>query len=782
MYTRKVQELLGKESVYLSTPIIDMQKNRSGSYDLFSSGKTAVGQDYDHVIFACHPPTTQKIVENVTKGTDVSKLLSDIGYSDNTIYVHSDAKLMPKRRHAWASWNCLGKSELIATPKQAKEKKGEAMEGSESGFGAKLVNGTATNGHHHSSPQEKENPMKAVFVTYWLNRLQNLTSDLDYFVSLNPHSKPDESLIHHTLSLAHPQFTTTTLEARAKLFEQYQGKNNLWYCGAWAGYGFHEDGCRSGFTVATEICQTPLPWASDETPVLPPPDLVKSFQKSMYRRCHDFVTRDLPVAMCRPWIHYFLNQAIQHGKLVLKFNDGSTEEFGDGTPTKYDIGTVTLRIYDLWFYVKTALEYDLGLARSYMAGHYVVEKEEKMEQVDEELRPASGEVTQALGDASGLTRLFLLVIANRDRSDLYVHRKAGRGGLSNPLTNASGLMLSKIGSLWNFLKFKLTMNNSEHGGSLKNIHAHYDLSNDLFLTFLDKETYMYSSAIYDAVLKEGRLSYEGSLEQAQWRKLDTLLHRAQINKPGMKFLDIGFGWGGLSLLAAKKYGCEVTGITLSVEQKALAEERVRAAGLEDKISFEVVDYRTFARRPENRGRFDRIVSCEMIEAVGHDHLGDFFWACEQLLHPDGVLVMEAITTPEMRYETYLNSTDFINTIIFPGGCCPSLHALVDAAYRNSCLTLEHVSNIGLHYAKTLREWRQRFNAEVGQVRKLGFDDVFLRVWNYYFTYCEAGFVSQTVHCTILVWSRAGCQALQPLAITENVTQHITKEQAEKWTE
>jgi len=247
-------------------------------------------------------------------------------------------------------------------------------------------------------------------------------------------------------------------------------------------------------------------------------------------------------------------------------------------------------------------------------------------------------------------------------------------------------------------------------------------------------------------------------------------------------LDIGFGWGGLSIHAAKKYGCQVTGITLSKEQKALAEERVKAEGLESLITFEIVDYRVFARRKENRGKFDRVLSCEMIEAVGHEHLGEFFWAVEQVLAQDGILVMEAITTPEQRYETYKRSTDFINTIIFPGSCCPSLHALVDAAYKESCLTLEHIDNIGLHYAQTLAEWRRRFNEKEAVVRQLGFDDIFLRVWNYYLTYCEAGFFTQTENCLILVFSRQGCCSLTPLCETRSVTQAapLTKRQVQNW--
>lgn len=421
-----------------------------------------------------------------------------------------------------------------------------------------------------------------------------------------------------------------------------------------------------------------------------------------------------------------------------------------------------------------------------MAGYFVVEPLPDPKLYDPAMRPltARDETTTVLGDPIGLTRLFLLLIANRDNSESFTPRKSGHGhSYANSLTNASGLLISKIGSLFNFLRYK-RKDNSERGGSLKNIHAHYDLSNDLFTTFLDKETLMYSSAIYDAVkapVPQTGLIFRDTLEQAQWRKLDTLLDRAQI-QPGQKMLDIGFGWGGLSLHAAKKYGCEVTGITLSVEQKALAEKRVKKAGLEHLITFEVVDYRTFSRRLENRGKFDRVISCEMIEAVGHAHLGEFFWAVEQVLAQDGILVMEAITTPEQRYETYRRSTDFINTIIFPGGCAPSLHALIDAAYQQSSLTLEHIDNIGLHYAQTLVDWRRRFNANEAFVRGLGFDDVFLRVWNYYMTYCEAGFVSATVNCLILVFARPGCKALVPLSETRSVMQPpaLTDEEVSNW--
>jgi len=620
---------------------------------------------------------------------------------------------------------------------------------------------------------------------------------------------------HRREILAHPQFSAETLAARTALLEQHQGRDGLWFCGAWGGYGFHEDGCRSGFEVATALSGVPLPWAgnmssqeedhSDDDDdsdkegdaarwmVLPPPDLaVESLSYTGFlgavQKMYRALTYDLPVAVCRRFLYHFLNRAVHHGTLRLKYNDGTVHSFGDGTPCGCDSSPVTLRIFDPWFFVKTALEYDLGLSRSYMAGYFVVEALEDAKLYHPVLRPpeARDETTLTLGDPIGLTRLFLLLIGNRDRPlARHVPRKSGRGHwYSGALTNASGLLIGKVGSLFNYLRYKLTMDNSERGGSLKNIHAHYDLSNDLFTTFLDRETLMYSSAIYDAIQApspQRGLVFRGTLEEAQWRKLDTLLERAQV-QPGQTLLDIGFGWGGLAIHAAKKYGCKVTGITLSVEQKSLAEKRVKEQGLESLMTFEIVDYRTFARRRENRGKFDRVLSCEMIEAVGHEHIGEFFWAVEQVLAHDGVLIMEAITTPEQRYETYIRSTDFINTIIFPGSCCPSLHALVDAAYQQSSLTLEHIDNIGLHYAQTLAEWRRRFNASEATVRRLGFDDVFLRAWNYYLTYCEAGFFSQTENCLILVFARPGCQAIVPLSETRSVTQSpaLTARQTSNW--
>lgn len=783
-----MKDILG-EAAHLSTPIESMKKtvpsNGRAMYELFTTAKKSVGV-FDEVIFACHTDTAASILKSIDVDQAVVDLVGSVEYADNVIYLHSDPKLMPARRRAWSSWNCLGRSEYLSSYKVESSKAKEAFEGGESGFGNKAVSTT-----NSSAVEGKGGRMKAVYVTYWLNRLQNLKTDKDIFVSLNPHERPDPSLTHERVNLAHPQFTPATLQARKELAEEYQGANGLWFCGAWQGYGFHEDGCRSGFEVAAKMSGVSLPWAGDKVKVLPPPDLAIaqvnnwSFAGTISSLYNKFWV-EMPIAVCKRLCLLFFENAITRGNLRLKMNDGQVISFGDGSPCGCDSSAVTLRVFDEWMFVKIAWEYDLGLARSYMAGYFIVEKLDDPTHYNSVIRPLHepDESNAIIGDPVGLTRLLLLVLGNRDLGKLdHTPARSYKGfAAKNPIN--AGLVLSKIGSFLNYLRYKVTMDNSEKGGSLKNIHAHYDLSNDLFTSFLDKETLMYSSAIYDAVkapAPQQGLVFRGTLEEAQWRKLDTLCDRAQM-KPGQTVLDIGFGWGGLSLHAAKKYGCKVTGITLSVEQKALAEDRVRKEGLEHLIKFEVIDYRTFARRKDNLGKFDRVLSCEMIEAVGHEHLTEFFWAVEQVLAPDGVLVMEAITTTEERYEDYLRSTDFINTVIFPGSCCPSLHALVDASYKGSNLTLEHIDNIGLHYAQTLADWRRRFNQSEKFVRGLGFDDVFFRAWNYYLCYCEAGFYARNVNCLILVFGRQGCKALAPLHETRSVTQMpaLTEAEVQNW--
>ena len=667
VYVERMLEILGDHS-HLSCPITSLKKvndslNASLSYELFSNGKS-VGV-FDDVVFATHAPDSVSILKD-TEGIDTALLqaLQNIEYDTNVVYVHADPTLMPKRKSAWSSWNCIGKSDLLRSSASLNlSKSKESFEGGSSGFGNTIQDETTVL-LPENALDGNDGRMKAVYVTYYLNMLQNLKTDQDIFVSLNPHRRPNPRTVYHKKLMAHPQFTPQTLLARDQIAKTFQGKDGLWFCGAWQGYGFHEDGCRGGFHVATELSGTSLPWCQGTTHrYCPSPDLSSSLKKSLndgfVQKIYRTITCTLPVIISKRMIIMFLRSAIKKGSLVLIMNDGSKVTFGDGTPCGSDDQPVTLRIFDDWFFVKVAMEYDLGLARSYMAGYFNVQPLKEAKLYDRNIRPLTSreENNIVLGDPVGLTRLFYLFIGNRDSSTMQPRRSSTNHKHGSAFTNAAGLLLAQAGSFFNFIRYKLTMDNSERGGSLRNIHAHYDLSNDLFRTFLDKETLMYSSSIYDAIkvspnISESQVVFRGSLEQAQWRKLDTLLNRAQVQK-GQTILDIGFGWGGLSLHAAKKYGCYVTGITLSVEQKALAEERVKREGLGHLITFEVIDYRTFARKPRNRQKFDRVLSCEMIEAVGHSHLVEFFWAVEQVLTPNGILVMEAITTPESRYENYL---------------------------------------------------------------------------------------------------------------------------------
>jgi len=246
-----VQEILGK-SAHLSTPIVSMKNTSTAeekdSYELFTTNSKSVGV-FDEVIFACHTPTAKSILETAeTTDKDLLDLVSKIEYADNVIYVHSDPKLMPARRRAWSSWNCLGQSKFLTRYKLESSKAKESFEGGESGFGNKgrLENSEESVVREDSPLEGKDGRMKAVYVTYWLNRLQNLKTDKEIFVSLNPHEKPKLEMTHKMLLLAHPQFTPATLQARKQLLgEDFQGKDGLWFCGAWGGYGFHEGMCRN---------------------------------------------------------------------------------------------------------------------------------------------------------------------------------------------------------------------------------------------------------------------------------------------------------------------------------------------------------------------------------------------------------------------------------------------------------------------------------------------------------------------------------------------------------
>jgi cyclopropane-fatty-acyl-phospholipid synthase len=266
------------------------------------------------------------------------------------------------------------------------------------------------------------------------------------------------------------------------------------------------------------------------------------------------------------------------------------------------------------------------------------------------------------------------------------------------------------------------------GGSRRNIEAHYDLGNELFALFLD-DSLTYSAAFFARP--------DASLEEAQQAKLDRLCRKLQLG-PEDHLLEIGTGWGSLAIHAAGRFGCRVTTTTLSPAQHAEAARRVAAAGLSDRVELLRQDYRDLA------GRYSKIVAVEMIEAVGHRFLPTFFAALDRLLLRDGLVALQAITIADRNYEAARHGVDFIQRHVFPGGAIPSLTALLAAATRGSALTALHVEDLGLHYAETLRQWRERFEGAADRVRRLGYPERFVRLWRYYLAYSEGGFRERVI--------------------------------------
>ena len=274
-------------------------------------------------------------------------------------------------------------------------------------------------------------------------------------------------------------------------------------------------------------------------------------------------------------------------------------------------------------------------------------------------------------------------------------------------------------------------------GSRKNISEHYDLNNDFFALFLDS-TMTYSSAYFK---EEGM-----DLKQAQIEKYDRLCKQLNI-QPSDHVLEIGTGWGGNAIHIAKTYGCNVTSATISEEQFKLATERIAKENLSDKITVVLKDYRLL------EGAFDKIVSIEMLEAVGHKFLDLYFKKCNELLKKDGILALQVITCPDSRYDSLRGGVDWIQKHIFPGSLLPSVSAINTAINNTGNLTMVDLKDMGLHYAKTLAIWREQFNKNLSEVKQLGFDEQFIRKWNYYLCYCEAAFEMRNINVMQMVYAR-----------------------------
>lgn len=283
------------------------------------------------------------------------------------------------------------------------------------------------------------------------------------------------------------------------------------------------------------------------------------------------------------------------------------------------------------------------------------------------------------------------------------------------------------------------LNRNTREGSRKNISAHYDMGNDLFETFLDP-TMMYSSAIYPRP--------EATLEEAAVHKLDTICRKLDL-QPGDRVMEIGTGWGGFAVHAAKHFGCHVTTTTISSEQLELTREKVKAEGLEDRITLLFDDYRDL------EGQFDKLVSIEMIEAVGPQFLDSYFSQISRLLKPEGLALVQAITMPEQRYRRALKNVDFIQRFIFPGSFIPSFGAILGSVRSGSDLVMTHAEDIGFHYARTLHDWCERFMANREKLEAQGYDEAFRRLWHFYFAYCEAGFSERAIGVSQIVFAKPG---------------------------
>tara|TARA_R110002110_G_scaffold205066_7_gene417196 strand:- start:345581 stop:346831 length:1251 start_codon:yes stop_codon:yes gene_type:complete len=289
------------------------------------------------------------------------------------------------------------------------------------------------------------------------------------------------------------------------------------------------------------------------------------------------------------------------------------------------------------------------------------------------------------------------------------------------------------------LKLAHLMNRNTQDGSRKNISAHYDLGNDFFELFLDP-TMMYSSAVFERP--------DASLEEASIAKLDAICTQLELSADD-HLLEIGTGWGGMAIHAASQYGCRVTTTTISAEQYEYARARVQEAGLTDKITVLCEDYRKLT------GTYDKLVSIEMIEAVGHEFYSNYFRCCSDLLKPHGKMVIQAITMTDQRYEEAKNTVDFIKRYIFPGGCLPSIAVISDHIARDTDLQMVHLRDITRDYAQTLAMWRERFLSELDAVRRMDFDDHFIRMWEFYLSYCEGGFRERIIGTVQLAFAKPG---------------------------
>jgi cyclopropane-fatty-acyl-phospholipid synthase len=385
--------------------------------------------------------------------------------------------------------------------------------------------------------------------------------------------------------------------------------------------------------------------------------------------------------------------SLKHGRIRV-VEPGGEHQFGRRTGT-CDL-TVTVTVEHPQFFADAAFGGSVGVGEAYIRG---------------------------LWRCDDLTSLIRIFVINRD-------------------------VLNGIDSRWSlvsqpFLKLFHALNRNSRAGSSRNITAHYDLGNDLYELMLD-ETMTYSCGIFARP--------EMNLYEAQVAKLDAVCRKLALT-PKDHLVEIGTGWGGLAIHAARKYGCRVTTTTISRQQYEFAKERVDRLGLSDRITLLFEDYRDL------KGRFDKLASIEMVEAVGEQYLDTYFARCSSLLEPHGSMLIQAITIQDQFYAQALRSVDYIQRFIFPGSFIPSVSALSDSVRRATDMKLFHLEDIGPHYARTLRTWRERFFGNLASVRKLGLPDSFVRMWDFYLCYCEGGFEERQLGTVHMLLTKPGSRRM-----------------------
>jgi cyclopropane-fatty-acyl-phospholipid synthase len=385
--------------------------------------------------------------------------------------------------------------------------------------------------------------------------------------------------------------------------------------------------------------------------------------------------------------------ALRHGRLEL-CDAGAVTTIGSGA----DGPSVRLEVLDPAFYRAVAAGGSVGAGEAYRDGLWRCR-------------------ARGLDESDALVALVQLLVRNRE--------------LLDGLESGGASLAGALRRLWHATR------GNTRGGSRRNIAAHYDLSNEFFGLFLSADM-MYSSALWS--------SGPDTLEAASTRKLETVCRRLALTRND-HVLEIGTGWGGFALHAARHYGCRVTTTTISRRQYEFARERIRAAGLEPRVELLLKDYR------ELSGGYDKLVSIEMIEAVGADHLEEYCATLGRLLQPHGLALLQAITIEDHRYEQALRTVDFIKRHVFPGSFIPSLNALLTAKTRASDLALVALEDFGDSYARTLQAWRKRFMSHLPEVRALGFDERFIRLWEFYLAYCEGGFRERALGVAQLTLAR-----------------------------